>query len=411
MKMRLATSVLTLALFRVLGTLAALLVATGLLKSVGANAFGLYATIYSAGLLVFTVGFSGAVSLLPRWVAQSGEAALPGAYDVLIRFGSLVAVVCLASVALLVATAGAVDLIVEVALSLLVVSSSLLLSRGALAWFNGIGRPVRGTLLSVVTLPLVHFAIVLTLVDRLEMSPTATVVAGLGISSITVWLLSLVAGISQSKPTCTPIRWRPEWSTVARLNAVSLVAWSTSQADQLIVGVALGSTDAASYRIGAQSASLAGLASTSLVAALTPSLIAMNAGWSEVERSRRLVSAVSFLFVGALLPGALVFGKSVFELVDEVDAALAWGVSIVVLLGFVVPSLVGPVGTILSLNDRSAVVLRASGLGALIGLPVMVVLALSFGAVGAAVGRAVGLAAANVSMFVLYRRGMSRAAL
>lgn len=107
------------------------------------------------------------------------------------------------------------------------------------------------------------------------------------------------------------------------------------------------------------------------------------------------VLAVLMVFAGDVL--GLIYGDY-FR-----DGAV---VLVIMALGQAINVFTGSPGVLLSMSDRQATLMRASLAGGLIGVATSALLVQEFGAVGAAVGYAAGLAMQNILMAVICRRSL-----
>jgi O-antigen/teichoic acid export membrane protein len=284
------------------------------------------------------------------------------------------------------------------------------------AWVNlrhgallGLSRPVAGLMATSVTYSLAFLVLVglarLLAPERLDAFVAAC-------AALLAWLVSLALADAQTRARMAegaraPAEFRArEWIREALpMMLIVGMALLTLKADLILLGALRGAEEAGVYVTAASLAHLVRLGIVAVNPALAPLAVNAQASGSERELEAVARSATRLAFVPALVCAAalLVFGRWALALFQP-EFVAGYGALVILALGFLVVSTMGPVETILLMKNQQRLA-AASAVGAcVLNLTLNATLIPMLGMRGAALATALSMIAWAVAMSLAVRR-------
>jgi len=284
------------------------------------------------------------------------------------------------------------------------------------AWVNlrhgallGLSRPVAGMMATSMTFSLA-FLILLGLAWLLFPGPLdVRVAAG---AALLAWLASFAladlqmrARLAEGSQAPSEFRER-EWIREALpMMLIVGMALLTLKADLILLGALRGAEEAAVYVTAASLAYLVRLGIVAVNPALAP--LAVNAGASgstrELESVARHASRLAFVPALTCAVGLIVFGKWALALFRP-EYASGYDALVILALGFLVASSVGPVETILLMKNQQRLAATTAVGACVLNLTLNAALIPSFGMQGAALATATSMIVWSGAMSFAVRR-------
>jgi O-antigen/teichoic acid export membrane protein len=376
-------------------------------RLLGARGYGAYAFAVALALLLVVPAVLGLPPLVVREVAANLVSGSLGLVRGIIRLSNQAAlcasvVVCGVAAVVFAATGWPADPFrapAFIGLALVPLISIVSLRQSAM---QGFGQVVLGRVPEGVISPLLTIAMIVALRLALGGNFSAAWAAGAAViafaASLVVGIVlqrrATPAGVRAAKPVYATRRWVLATAPLILMAAISTM---NDQIGAVLVGALGNAQEVGVFSVASKVAALIPFFLLAAVPTLMPTIAELHAR-DERERLQRLMtSAARFVFYGSL---PLVAGVVLLAhpLVDLFGASFSGGVTPlrILALGQIVNIATGFPGTILIMVGESGRVTRGVTVGAFANLALSVALIPHFGASGAAVAGAVGIALANI---------------
>lgn len=402
---------------RVAGAVGQVAMAMVFARTLGAEGYGQFAFVTAAATAIAAAPAWGLQGLLTREVAARLAAGQAASVRGLLRAALRTAAgAALALAVAFVAGSWAGEAGVTVAWGAVLVPA-MVLGAGFAAILSGLHRVVLSQSGEMLKPWLLLGALALAGAMGMQVDPSAAVVlyavvlwAGAAVMAVLAWR-ALPGDVRVARPE-VPAGWLREALPFA---GIGLLAMANGQADVLVLGAFRDDAEVGAYRAASQLAALAIFLLGVVNAPLQP-LVARLHAEGDRERLQRAVRATAALVLACAVPTVavlVIWGDGLMALAfGEPFRAGALPLAILA-LGQLVNAAMGSVGVILNMTGHQRVVMRWFAASGALTLALLLVLAPSLGAVGAALAVALGLVAWNVALAreVMRRLGVNPTAL
>lgn len=202
--------------------------------------------------------------------------------------------------------------------------------------------------------------------------------------------------------------WRAWFTLSAPLMIVAGFQAILAQSDTIVVGSAIGSTEAGLYTAASRCAGLVTFVLLAVNAVAAPSISALYAE-RQFAALRVLISRLRWwMLLPSIIVGSalVVLGGPLLSIFGP-DFRVAWGPLGILVCGQVVNAAAGPVGYVLILTGKEIAAVRVYGIAALLNVILSVALVGRFGLVGAATGTAAATVIWNAWLYVISEQHLS----
>ncbi|MBS3821644.1 MAG: oligosaccharide flippase family protein [Planctomycetes bacterium] len=390
-----------------------------LARLLGKIAFGRFSYATSIVTILSVLACLGMDGVLLRFVAAYRATADWAKLRGVIRWGVWVAVAAAAGVGLI--GSGVVvllgDRIAPDLRAALLVALSALLPAVALitvlqASLRSLGRPALASLPRFIIRPGLLAAAVVAWVIIHPVEIDAAVALGLDAGAMllaaALLYLSLRGRLDPSVRQSRPLYAIGEWTGVGLMLMITAALHTiNSQTDLLMLGVLRGMGDAGAYKAAVQISLLVMLGNVA-ANAIAASMIASAHASEDSVAMRRAASRAALAATAFAVPVAAGLGVAGGWLLGVFGEgfAVAWAALGVLLAGYVLNTIAGPAGLLLTMTGRQKQAAVAVGIGVLANIILNAALIPAMGLLGAATATAVSMTIGQVCMVVAVRRRM-----
>jgi O-antigen/teichoic acid export membrane protein len=404
----LARGALAFLLLNVLGMALSLGVNVLLARSLGAEAYGVYVTVFNWMLVLLIAARAGLATASLRFV--SSYAAREQWEELRGFLGTTRAVVAAASLAVAAATAAAVWLLGErlgeamrltfwVGCLALPVHAFVQVGGAVLRGFKRvIASEMPGTVFHPLLLGAGTLGLALAAPSRLDAPAAMALNLGAALGALAWVAAALRRATPEPARRAAGRRHTGEWLAVATpllaFNALNVVI---QRADVILVGALAGAADAGVYAAASRIAGLTAFGLTAVNAWAAPLIADLYARGDRpgLQRLVRIAALGIFAFTLPLSLGLIAFGREVLAWFGP-EFAAAYAPLLVLVGGQLVNALVGPVGFLMTMTGRQRAATWILAAHAALDLALNALLIPRYGIAGAAVATAAARASLNL---------------